>query len=81
MWKPLTGVQSKPDTLPIQQNIVEDGPVVHGNDRCPCRCHRISGAIHVKPCCRVCPCCRQNIADGKYAEHLKHCALILGGKS
>ena len=65
MWKPMPGLQ----------NMVEDGPVVHDDDRCHCVCHRNMGVMHVKPCCRPCPNCRQNIVDGKFAEHVTKCLL------
>ncbi|MES2460924.1 MAG: hypothetical protein V4671_10090 [Armatimonadota bacterium] len=69
MWKSVTRLAG---------SIVEDGPVVHGDDVCHCRCHQMPTVMHVKPCCRPCPNCRRNIADGKFAEHLQRCVLSAG---
>ena len=68
MWNPISDLKA----------IVEDGPVAHGDDRCRCSCHKKPGTMHVKPCCRTCPSCRQNIADGKFEAHLTRCVLTAG---
>lgn len=81
MWKPLARVLGKttttttPPTAAAFPAIVEDGPVAHGDDLCRCVCHRQPGVVHCKPCCRVCPHCRQRIVDGKYEEHLARCVI------
>jgi hypothetical protein len=69
MWKTTNG---------LLQNIVEDGPVMHGDDLCRCQCHRMAGALHVKPCCKCCPHCRQNIVEAKFADHVKRCFIGAG---
>lgn len=58
-------------TIDSLRNDRNNGHVVHCEHACHCGCHRSPGAIHILPCCTVCPSCGGFVKD--LDEHLEKC--------
>jgi hypothetical protein len=45
--------------------------IVLDSDQCDCSCHHQDGAIHIIPCCQVCPHCWKSIKLVHFEQHVE----------